>query len=233
MQSIDVPAIRELQNMLLEDETVEETLRRVGDLCVAHAGCDTAGISVSERGVVSTWVASSPESERLDEHQYSTDEGPCLDAIRTGHVLEVRDAVTEDRWPSYMERARAEGLVASLSYPMVVRGRSIGALNLYSFTTPLPAADRGEVAVLAEHAAVAVANAQAYRRSRDLVGHLTEAVESRDLIGQAKGVLIALHGCGADEAFELLRGMSQRANRKVRDIAVDVVASAQRRHRES
>jgi GAF domain-containing protein len=230
MQSADVPTIRELQNILLEDETVEETLRRVGDLCVTLAECDTAGISVADRGVVTTWVATSPETERLDEHQYSTDEGPCLDAIREGRVFEVRDAGTEDRWPRYMEQARYEGLAASLSYPMVVRGRSIGALNLYSFGSPLPAADRSEIAVLAEHAAVAVANAQAYRRSRELVGHLTEAVESRDLIGQAKGVLIAMQGCSADEAFDLLRGMSQRTNRKLRDIAADVVASAQRRH---
>ncbi|HZG93898.1 MAG TPA: GAF and ANTAR domain-containing protein [Mycobacteriales bacterium] len=233
MQWADTPAIRELENLLLEDETVEETLRRVGDLCVTLAACDTAGISVTDRGVVSTWVATSPETERLDEHQYTTDEGPCLDAIRQGHVLEVRDAAAEDRWPSYMERARAEGLVASVSYPMIVRGRSIGALNLYSFGGPLPQADRNEVAVLAEHAAVAVANAQTYRRSRELVGHLTEALESRDVIGQAKGVLIALHSCDADEAFELLRGMSQRTNRKLRDIAAEVVASAQRRHRES
>jgi GAF domain-containing protein len=216
----------ELSTMLLAEETVDTTLRRVAALSVSSIpACNAAGVSLAHDGQITTSVATDGVALRVDSHQYSVDEGPCLEAVRTGHQVRIDSMKNETRWPKFTKAAATE-VSASLSLPLRVRGAVVGALNLYSTSRPFLDADRGVGEAFAEQAAVALANAQAYAKTRELVDQLTQALESRDVIGQAKGLIMEREGIGADEAFNVLRRASQARNVKLRDIAQQLIDEA-------
>jgi GAF domain-containing protein len=216
--------LAELTGMLLEDEALDVMLRRVADLSVAIIpACDAAGVSLARDGRVLTYGATDPVTERLDSYQYETDEGPCLDALRVGEPFVIRSFQDETRWPRYTPKGRRQGVVSSLSLPLVTKKQVTGALNLYSLTQSFRGDDVAVAEPFAAQAAVALRNAHAYQRTRDLVDELNEALASRDVIGQAKGILMAQARCGPDEAFDILRQESQRRNIKLRNVAVGLV----------
>ena len=164
-----------------------------------------------------------------DELQYAEDAGPCFDAGRGGVVLRIDDMHTEQRWPDYMARVRETAVRSSLSVPLPYQGSSIGALNIYS-TRPAAFASPESLAAglgVAETIAVAVANADAHAQLADQARNMRIAMESRAVIEQAKGVLMAQRRCDAEQAFEILRQASQRYNRKLRDIAAGIVEGVQ------
>jgi GAF domain-containing protein len=166
-----------------------------------------------------------------DELQYEKGYGPCLDAGRGNVVLRVDDMRTETRWPDYAAKVQAEGVRSSLSVPLPYQGTSIGALNNYStepsaFATPESLAAALEAA---ETIAVVVSNADAHAQLGEQARNMRLAMDSRAVIEQAKGVLMAQRHIDADEAFDVLREASQRYNRKLRDIAHGIVASTQDR----
>jgi hypothetical protein len=137
----------------------------------------------------------------------------------------------ETRWPDYSRKVLAVGVRSSLSVPLPFQGASIGALNNYStqvaaFATPDALRAGLEVA---EAVAVAVVNADAHAKVVDQAHNMRLAMESRAVIEQAKGVLMAQRGVDAQQAFDMLRDASQRYNRKLRDIAAGIVESTQRR----
>ncbi len=162
-----------------------------------------------------------------DELQYEQGHGPCLDAGRGGVVLRIDDMRSEPRWPDYVARTAPIGVRSSLSIPLPYQGGAIGALNNYSTEPAAFASPESLTAGLdvAEVVAVAVANAEAHHQLGEQARHLRIAMESRAVIEQAKGVLMAQQGVDAEQAFEILRAASQRANRKLRDVASGVVAS--------
>jgi GAF domain-containing protein len=164
-----------------------------------------------------------------DELQYERGYGPCLDAGRGNQPLRVDDMRTEQRWPDYVARVVAETEVrSSLSVPLPYQNASIGALNIYS-SLPEAFGDESLAAALsvAESIAVAVANAEAHAQLGEQARNMRAAMESRAVIEQAKGVLMAQRHIGSEEAFEILRAASQRYNRKLRDIALGIVDSTQ------
>ncbi len=150
-----------------------------------------------------------------------------MEATRTGQEITV--AIPSPVWPDFSKRASQAGVQSVWSLPLNLRDRTTGALNLYSTTRrswhdPAAGAARG----LARQAAVVLANATTLMTAQLTNQHLQQAVESRDLIGQAKGILMARQSISADEAFDILRRASQRANRKLRDIAADLVVRTDR-----
>ena len=165
-----------------------------------------------------------------DELQYAHGYGPCMDAGRGGVLLRVDDMRTEERWPDYVTHVvEATPVRSSLSVPLPYQGSSIGALNNYStqpgaFATPESLRAGLEVA---EVVAVAVANADAHHQLGEQARNMRLAMESRAVIEQAKGVLMAQRHVDAEQAFEILREASQRYNRKLRDIALGIVESTQ------
>jgi GAF domain-containing protein len=169
-----------------------------------------------------------------DELQYAKGYGPCMDAGRGGVLLRVDDMRTEVRWPDYVAHVVGKaGVLSSLSIPLPYQGSSIGALNNYStrvaaFATPESLRAGLEVA---EVIAVAVANADAHWQLGEQARNMGLAMQSRAVIEQAKGVLMAQRRVDADQAFEILREASQRYNRKLRDIATGIVESTQQRPR--
>ena len=160
-----------------------------------------------------------------DELQYAEGHGPCIDAGRGGVVLRIDDTHTEERWPDYMARVRETAVRSSLSVPLPYQGSSIGALNIYSTKPAAFASPESLTAGLevAETIAVTVANADAHAQLADQARHMRIAMESRAVIEQAKGVLMAQRGCSPEQAFEILRQASQRYNRKLREIAAGIV----------
>jgi GAF domain-containing protein len=145
-------------------------------------------------------------------------------------VVRVDSTDADDRWPEFLDAARAHGIHSSLSLPLLVAGDGIGALNLYA-EPPSRFSDSSEVVgqAIAAHAAVAVANGIAYWEKVTLAEQLETALTSRAIIEQAKGVIIATTGRSAEEAFVLLREQSQAQNVKLRDVAAEIVERQQRR----
>ncbi len=198
-------------------DDLDTTLERITALAVETiAGCDSASITeVNGREVIAR--ASTNELPRaVDAIQYETGEGPCLDAIRERQVFRTGDLATETRWPAFSLRAKAVGAVSMMSFRLFVQNDTMGALNLLSRHEAAFDDDAVAVgAVFASHAALALSTAR-HDADMDL------ALQSRDVIGQAKGILMATRHVDADGAFDLLRTCSQHLNRKLLEVARDV-----------
>jgi len=157
--------------------------------------------------------------ERVDAIQTATGQGPCLDAAYEHEIVRVPDVAHERRWPEFAQRAYEAGAGSMLSFQLYVEGDTLGALNLYN-TRPGGFDDESEQVGLlfAGHAAIAFADARK-------VEHLDRAVSSRDLIGQAKGMLMERYRIDADGAFRVLARVSQSTNRPLRDVADELVTT--------
>lgn len=219
-------AVRQLSGLLLEEESRATALDQVVHLAVATIPrCDECGISVRTRAGVFT-TAGTSRAEEFDARQYATDEGPCLDALDHGrpYGLTLRDTGT--RWPNFVSAMAGSGMAAMLAVPLTVRDRTLGALNLYSRTpTPFSAEDCSVAELYAGQAGVALANLETHEIAVELAAQLRGALDSRAVIEQAKGIVMASRGLDADRAFETLVAASQRENRKLRDIAAEVVGA--------
>jgi len=211
----------EVARLLLAEEGVERTLSKIAELAVATVdGCEHAGMSLVQQGKIHTPGASDEFASRLDAIQEEVGEGPCLDALKNHDVFQVDHLAEERRWPSFAKRAAEETGVASiLSFRLFAEEDTMGSLNLYS-TKPAAFGDEARElgAVFAAHAAVALSAARKEEQ-------LHQALQSRDVIGQAKGLLMARQNITSDEAFDILRKASQRLNVKLTAIAGRVVAT--------
>jgi GAF domain-containing protein len=189
-----------------------------------------AGVTVLEPGGPITAAATDEVALRVDASQYSENSGPCLDAYRRQVFNRINSTATDERWPGFCRVASAAGVRSTLSFPLVVGGDGLGALNLYSgMESGFDDNDERTGSLFAAHAAVALANARSYWRNEELRRNLEIALETRGVIDQAKGVLIAQQGFTADVAFDVLKRASQRTNRKVHEIAHEIVDAATRR----
>lgn len=216
---------------LLGEEMLEATLDLLIRLA-SHTFDGADGISVSllsrEPGRFHTPSATSADLRELDAVQYETDQGPCVEAARTGEPVNVVIRSEERRWPEFARQSAKRGLRSVLSVPLHDRERVIGALNLYSERSQVFAEpDRDTVCRFACHAAVALKHASEFM-TRDWIDEkLEEALSRADLIGQAKGILMA-KGYSPDEASDSLRRASDRSNRTLSEVAQDIVASSRR-----
>jgi GAF domain-containing protein len=218
-------AIRSLSRLLLAEETFETTLSRVASLaCRTLENCDMASVTLMNDRRPSTPVQTDPVAGELDAVQYRSEKGPCLEAYSVRQVVRGKVPEYAERWPEFTTAAAAAGIRSTLSVPLVASDRPLGALNLYSKAAESYDETDEETAVLfSEQASVACANAEVYWRTCSLTEHLREALESRDVIGQAKGILMVRRGCTPDRAFEALRQASQHRNIKLRSVAEQVV----------
>jgi GAF domain-containing protein len=168
----------------------------------------------------------------LDERQYEVGFGPCVDSGVSGTTVHIRDMATEDRWPTYTPGALQLGAGSSVSTPLPLLQDLSGALNVYSLESDHFTDDDLELAeTVASYAATPLVNAIEYTQAVDLSAQLREAMKSRATIEQAKGILMERHKLTAETAFDLLVRASQEQNRKLRDLADDLVStgSIQRR----
>jgi GAF domain-containing protein len=163
----------------------------------------------------------------LDESQYESGYGPCLDASAAAATMSVPDMASETRWPRWAAQARDIGVHSSLSIGLPVQDTVTGALNIYASK---PEAFDDDAVVLGQtfagYAAVALANAHLYDTTATLAQQMQAAMDSRAVIEQAKGIIMGERRCTADEAFRILTKVSQDSNRKLRDVAAALVARA-------
>jgi GAF domain-containing protein len=223
-------AMSELASLLVDEDDLPGMLDRVGRLAVRSIpDCDSAGITLLAGDEPLTAAATDQRTLAIDEAQYKINNGPCVQSYRTRSVQRVVVEEAFGLYPEFAAAAAAAGIRSFLAAPLVVRGDGIGSLNLYSAARHgFKELDEAVVVLFAAQASVAVANARLYQGARALSAQLTTAMASRAVIEQAKGVLMVVGAIDADAAFDALRRASQTENRKLRDIAADVVQAASR-----
>ena len=218
-------ALERLGRLSLRDLSMEELLQTVADLTKQVMPGDTeASVLLLVRDRPTTVVSTGRLATDLDETQY--DHGPCLHAARTGELTEITDTRTDSRWPDYTPRASEHGNLSSLSVPLAIDedAQVTGALNIYAREPhALDEDSRSAATRFAPYAAVAAGDLYAYRSARDEAANLQTALETRGVIDQAKGILMARHRITADQAFQVLAQMSMKSNRKLRAVADDLV----------
>jgi GAF domain-containing protein len=220
---------QQLSNVLLGELSVDEVLNLVVDLAEGTLDvADAASVSVKDHGKRVTPASSEKIATDLDQVQYDHDEGPCIDAMNTGQEI-ASFPLDEERWKRFAPVALASGVKGMFSLPLRTERETIGALNLYSRNEEGPGESERELGrMFARQAAVVVANSLAFADSRKLSEQLQEALQSREVIGQAKGMLMLREGYGPDEAFDALRKMSQDSNVKLREVAQRLVDSVRK-----
>jgi GAF domain-containing protein len=211
------------QTLRRNHSSVDDSLIVVGEAALANIpGAASAGISLrAGPGRLETRSATDELPVRVADAQSDTGQGPCLDSIQRRVPVRVDDLAAEPRWAEFTARVAAEPFASMLSVPLLVAGDAIGSLSVYSAAAGGFDPEAEEMSfVLAHHAAVAIAGA------REEEG-LLQALDNRDLIGQAKGILMERHKLTADQAFRLLVRASQTLNVKLRDIAGQLAATGE------
>ncbi|PWW22169.1 GAF domain-containing protein [Geodermatophilus normandii] len=204
------------RRLQVEHGDVEGLLQAITTAAVTTVpGAETGSISyVHARRQVQSRAATGDLSRRVDEAQERLHEGPCLDAVWEQQVVRVEDMRHEPRWPRFAAEAAALGVGSSLSFRLMVEDDRLGALNLYSHGPGAFTDASVEIGLaIAAHAAIALTGARTE-------ANLRAAIDSRDLIGQAKGILMERYKITAAQAFAVLARASQETNRKLLDIAL-------------
>jgi GAF domain-containing protein len=227
-------SLRALTQFFVNDGTLGDTLLRVSEMACEFTPAKYAGITMLVDGSPRTGVFTNPEAPEIDEAQYRLGEGPCMYAFRDQKPYRIDSTIQDRRWPDFCRTAAAHGIHSTLSVPLAARGKSLGALNLYSVSeNAFTVEHESNVRVFADQACIVLANAQVYWDARQLSENLSQAIETRETISQAVGILIAAGGRTPDEAFQVLVDASQRENRKVRDIAQEIVTRTVKRQIET
>jgi GAF domain-containing protein len=216
-----------LQTLLLTTEGIDSFLQEVaelaGQITLPSVSC---GITAEYDGRPLTVASSDGRARALDESQYRLGEGTCLHAMRVGEVVDVPDTEVETRWPLYLQAAREQGLRSSLSLPLMVGNRSIGAVNVYCFDAKhdFDGETRRHADLFAAPASTALLLAFRQVKNTETTQQLENALSSRSVIDQALGIVMGQQRCSAEAAFALLRDHSQNNNKKLRLVAAELVA---------
>jgi GAF domain-containing protein len=208
---------RDLQRFSTSQEVLDHIVATVVEMV---PGAEDATITVAQQRRTARSAAASSDRARLfDVLQSETSQGPCLDALFEQETLRVKDLTTDDRWPELSARVEELGARSMVCFQLFVTGDTLGSLDVLA-TEPGAFDDESErVGLLfASHAAIALADAQELE-------NVKEALVNRDVIGQAKGILMERFKITADEAFRLLAKASQQTNRKLNAVAADLAAT--------
>jgi GAF domain-containing protein len=217
-------AIAKLARITLASQTLEGVLESLTKITKqAIDGAYEVSVTIEGRDSV-TAASTAAFANAVDESQYAAGYGPCLEALRTGETVVVEDQETETRWPRYSPEAAAAGVGSSVSVPLLIEDKHVAALNIYGEAPHAFSRDAVRMAEdLAVYAAVVINNADLYFGATSKAEQMTEAMASRAVIEQAKGVLMGGRRCDADEAFGILVKLSQQSHRKLRDVAQTII----------
>lgn len=214
--------LSELARRMQADPSLEVLLQRIVEAAVAEIDpAEYAGISEITGKRVQTRAGTGPLVRAIDELQYRLEEGPCLTSLREQATVRVDDPRHETRWPRFVIAAADAGMLSMLSVQLFVEGDNLGALNLYA-TRPRAFEDEHEstAMLLAAHAAVAMKGSQ-------VETGLRTALATRDVIGQAKGILMERYKINQTVAFDLLVAASQHAHRKLHEVAEELATTGE------
>jgi GAF domain-containing protein len=191
-------------------------------------GCDYAGLFLLEAGVVTTPVLSDPIVEQIDALQHESGSGPCLDAISQRTMIYADDLSQDTRWGTFGAQAAAAGMRSALGLPLSTNG-TLGALNLYArYPAAFGSVDRARGAILAALASIALSAAHSHEDEERRTDNLHAALTTREIIGQAQGILMERDRITSEEAFDILRRASQHLNLKLREVARTLVETGER-----
>lgn len=215
-----------LHGLVLDRADVSDFLQDVARLAATLAPDAACGITMREDREVTTVASSHPFAADIDEIQYGRGQGPCLQSLHTGEVVVVDDMTTDGRWPAYGAHAVAHGLRGSLSVPMRVEGAVTGAMNVYSRRPAVfgPGV-RDRIEAFSAQAASALTVVLRAADQAMLQEQMRAALATRSLIDQALGIIMGRQRVDATTAFAVLREASQSRNRKMRDIAAELIES--------
>jgi GAF domain-containing protein len=212
--------------MTMESLGIKELLAELAMLAAGLHGSGGAscGIVLRVGGLPSVIACSDELAARMEKIQQVILDGPCQSAMRTGQVASVEDTAQRGQWAEFGARAVAAGVGSSLSVPLAVGDRQVGAVNLYApgagaFGETRLRWARGIAGAVSGVLALAASRAEQARQ----VGDLRAALGARAVIDQAIGIVMAQQRCTSDEAFDILRRASQRRNVKLRDVAAGIV----------
>ncbi|MFH9613524.1 GAF and ANTAR domain-containing protein [Streptomyces pratensis] len=236
------PDTLDLISLLLETDTLDGFLQALADSALREAptahGC---GITLERRNRPLTVASSGVGAPPLDEAQYGQDDGPCLQALRTGQEVSVIDMRDELRWEGYPAFAARAGTLSSFSLPIAAHSHTAGALNLYSpaahshtagaLNLYSPEKDGFREAALeglrslTSQATGAIALAERLSDAQVFTADLQTALQSRAVIDQAVGIVMSQRHCTPDQALRTLRTASQHRNVKLRELCAQLVGS--------
>ena len=212
-----------LADTLVADYDVIDLLYELTSVSVELLAVDTAGLMITAdgEGALKTVASSHERTELLELFELQANEGPCLDAFRTGQPISCTDLRNDaGRWPTFSAHASSQGYRSVHARPMRVRDTVIGALNLFGDQAgPVPETDLYTAQALADVATISIIKDRTATTKDALVAQLQTALNSRVLIEQAKGLLAGRHGIGVDEAFTQLRNYARSHSERLTDVA--------------
>jgi GAF domain-containing protein len=217
-----VKALVEMADTLVDDYDVVDLLTGLADRCVSLLDVSAAGVMLASPEGSLGLVASSSEAMRLLElFELQTQEGPCLDAFRTGQSVEHENLQAgSGRWPSFSAAALQAGFASALALPLRLREATLGALNLLRVTrTPMGEADIIVARAFADLATLSIIQHRTAAEAQRLNEQLSAALTSRVVIEQAKGVIAERADVDLAEAFSRLRSYARNHNRRLTDVA--------------
>ena len=214
-----------LADTLVSDFDVVDFLQGLSADSVEILRAGAAGVMLADPGGGLRLVASSDERMRLLElFELQGAQGPCLDAFSTGQPVQAGAADSRLRWPDFARRASDSGFQVMCAVPLRVRADVIGAMNLFRGTdAPFTAEEMDIAQAMAHMAATGLVQERALRERTQLTEQLQSALTSRVIIEQAKGMLAEYLKLTVDDAFQLLRNYARTRNRKLSDVARDLV----------
>jgi transcriptional regulator with GAF, ATPase, and Fis domain len=220
-------ALEDLTRALSVEEPLDAALERLVDVVLkVVTDADAVSVTVSPDKGPRTVAASHEWAITIDKNQYAVDDGPCLEAARIREMVMVSGDEAFARWPEFAADSAVYGVHAYLSAPLIITDEIVGALNVYGMRED--AFDRLDEALLrlvTTAASAVITNGRRYVRMREIADNLRTAMASRAEIEQAKGVLMAVHGITASEAFDRLVTQSQHTNTKLAVVATQLLAS--------
>ncbi|NRQ33597.1 GAF and ANTAR domain-containing protein [Nonomuraea sp. NN258] len=217
-------AWNDLAATFLTTDDLEQALGRITDLTAATIpGRPALSLTLMWNGRPRTIASSDNRAHPMDEIQYDGGEGPCLEAMDTGRAVLATDLACDDRWPDFSARVAGRGVRSVYSEPL---GNGRGALNLYGDAPGgFPQQVRAVAQLSAEHVGILLEAALRATKQAELTEQLRQALDTRAVIDQAVGILMAQQRCDAGHALSLLRVASQHRNRKLHLVAGDIVAA--------
>jgi hypothetical protein len=219
----------ELADTLVADFDVLDFLHLLVTRCSELLNVSATGVLLADpAGDLRVMAASSEQVRLLELFQLQNDQGPCLDCYRSGQPVRVTDlSAVEVRWPRFTAQARRQGFGAVVALPMRLRHDVVGAMNLFSVTPGLDAADAQIAQALADVATIGILQHRAQRQADSVVTQLQTALDSRVLIEQAKGMMAERLGVTMEEAFTTLRSHARAHHRHLSELAGAIAAGTE------
>ncbi len=222
-----------MSGFLLSEETVESALALISALARdTIPGSTGAGVSIMDEERKRSSGSTDERVRAADSLQYELDQGPCLAATAQHGLVRIDDLADDRRWPRWSEAVLPLGLRAAMSTALVAGDQSLGAIKVYA-DEPRAFDRRSEqlLTLFAAQAAMLVAHVQRYEGSKRMSEALRQAIESRDVVSMAKGILMGRHAIDEDAAFGMLLARSEQDGSTVAEASAGIVDSVVRRRR--